>query len=677
MRTKVILFLVVLFLYFPPYTDGADMTQPRLLRVSLIQGDVTYQRSDLDKWVDLSINTPILEGDKVWSGRDGRVEIEFEDGSTIRLAENTVAGFSSLGRYSDLEPVRIQINRGVASFGVMLQASPFTIETPIFTVLGQPSSSLRVDVDSDGSARLVVFEGKAEVQSQAATLLLRSGETFRLLSTEPDRYYLGTDYQLDEWDQWNSERNQYLARLGQQRRSSDDWRWDYAELDSYGSWYDIPEYGRAWRPYSDTEWVPFRDGRWTWYDSFGWTWISHEPWGWLPYHYGRWALVGGFGWCWVPGGFYDPWCPGAVSWVMGPSWVGWCPLAPYEPWYAYQHAHASNVFVSKNYRYRDCITYLPRETFVNGTAVGDFRPPGDPVGGGGRVIGGQPDIVPTAMSRMPVTTRMAVRKYDNDDLAARGSQRNQIIQPTGASPSSATSGSGQTGTRALVDERRSVREQIENRGPQVQTIGKNSGSSSGVQVITGGNERPQPGASRDTVRTLESSPSAREGTRSSLHNEMDRYWIPGTSANESRNRPEGGEDRAQTVPGAAPDSRVFTSSPAPRDSNREAVQQTYTNRSDNGSDRSSNRPAREWNVPANSGNRANSYTPPPRVESPAIHPDPSRSPSTVAPPPSSSHVSSPISPSPRESTSQTRSEVRSSGGSTQDSRSAARSRGSR
>jgi hypothetical protein len=192
MRTKVILFLVVLFLYFPPYTDGADMAQPRLLRVSLIQGDVTYQRTDLDKWVDLSINTPILEGDKVWSGRDGRVEIEFEDGSTIRLAENTIAGFSRLGTNSDREPVRIQINRGVVSIGIMLQASPFIIETPIFTVLAQESSSFRVDVDSDGSARLVVFEGKAEVQSQAANLLLRSGETFRLLSTEPDRYYLGT-----------------------------------------------------------------------------------------------------------------------------------------------------------------------------------------------------------------------------------------------------------------------------------------------------------------------------------------------------------------------------------------------------------------------------------------------------------------------------------------------------
>ena len=164
MRSKTIPAILVCLFCFSILANGADTSQPRMLRVSLVQGDVTYQRTDLDKWVDLSINTPILEGDRIWVGRDGRIELEFEDGSTIRLAENSSVEFTHLGAYSDSSSIQIQLNRGVGSFGVNSQAGPFVVEAPMLTVVVQQSARFRVDVDTDGSSRLVVFDGKTEVQ---------------------------------------------------------------------------------------------------------------------------------------------------------------------------------------------------------------------------------------------------------------------------------------------------------------------------------------------------------------------------------------------------------------------------------------------------------------------------------------------------------------------------------
>lgn len=97
-----------------------------------------------------------------------------------------------------------------------------------------------------------------------------------------------------------------------------------AALEPHGGWYDVPSYGRVWRPTVVDGWVPYTDGRWVW-SSYGWTWLSLEPWAWT-FHYGRWALAPSHGWVWVPG---TVWGPAWVDWVYYDGYVGWAPLAPF------------------------------------------------------------------------------------------------------------------------------------------------------------------------------------------------------------------------------------------------------------------------------------------------------------------------------------------------------------
>jgi len=99
----------------------------------------------------------------------------------------------------------------------------------------------------------------------------------------------------------------------------------YDNLEPYGDWREVGEYGYAWQPRGvDRDWSPYSDGRWVDTDA-GWAWDSEDPYGWAVYHYGRWANVDEVGWIWVPG---TEWAPAWVSWRHNSNHVGWAPLPP-------------------------------------------------------------------------------------------------------------------------------------------------------------------------------------------------------------------------------------------------------------------------------------------------------------------------------------------------------------
>ena len=127
MRVKTLLFLLTLLTALSSIAHSEEFSPPRLLRVSLLEGDVTYQRPDLDKWVDLSINTPILEGDKIWVGREGRAEIEFEDGNFVRLSANTIVEISRLGSPRNSQGVEIRMIQGLGTFDLRSVSGSFAM----------------------------------------------------------------------------------------------------------------------------------------------------------------------------------------------------------------------------------------------------------------------------------------------------------------------------------------------------------------------------------------------------------------------------------------------------------------------------------------------------------------------------------------------------------------------
>jgi len=99
----------------------------------------------------------------------------------------------------------------------------------------------------------------------------------------------------------------------------------YENLQPYGEWLDVQDYGYCWQPVGMPKgWRPYTNGSWA-YTNAGWTWISNEEFGSITYHYGRWINLEGIGWIWRPD---YTWGPAWVSWRQSDDYIGWAPLPP-------------------------------------------------------------------------------------------------------------------------------------------------------------------------------------------------------------------------------------------------------------------------------------------------------------------------------------------------------------
>src|SRR5262249_16197717 len=154
------------------------------------------------------------------------------------------------------------------------------------------------------------------------------------------------------------------------------------DLDDYGEWLDVGDYGHCWAPRVSSGWAPFRSGYWDLDNLWGPSWVSYEPWGWAPYHYGRWAFVNQR-WFWVPTEVvtHQVYSPAPVAFIPVADQIAWIPLGPGE------------VYVPRYYedfrpRYlapRDVIRVVSvQNTFVNFNAPGAITVV--PVGSLSRVI---------------------------------------------------------------------------------------------------------------------------------------------------------------------------------------------------------------------------------------------------------------------------------------------------
>lgn len=325
MTRRLTCFLLTAFLIGLAATAySADNDYMRLARLSYIEGHVSLQYTSDVEWSAASINMPLEPGDRIYTGRDGRAEIEFDEGSVYRLAENTDIEVLSLNENF----IQLRILVGLSSLTVS-SGLDFEINTPAAAFITIRKGSYRFEVGENGETSAIVREGELEAANNEFVRRIHSGERLRIrLDGRTD---LAQYYGRDSWDEWNDRRNADRWAYTSREYLPDTVYIGISDLDRHGRWVHVESYGTAWVPFSvGVSWSPYSVGRWCYRPFFGWTWVSYEPWGWLPYHYGRWYRSASFGWCWLPGPSFsfNFWSPGLVAFYNGPGWVSWCPLGP-------------------------------------------------------------------------------------------------------------------------------------------------------------------------------------------------------------------------------------------------------------------------------------------------------------------------------------------------------------
>ena len=322
--------------------------QPGVARVSLIHGDVTTQRGDSGDWVNATLNTPLTAGDKVATGPDSRAEIQLDYANVLRLADNANATVADLTR----DRIQVQLGLGLADFSQLRDSNAnIEIDTPNIAVRPLRPGVYRIQVNSAAETQVIVRQGEAEVTTPQGSTRVQSGQQITVEGTNNPEYQTVSAPQKDDWDRWNSDRDSLISRATSWRYTNQYYTGSQ-DLDDYGHWVNVPDYGPVWSPAVGPGWAPYSYGNWVWEPYYGWTWVSYEPWGWAPYHYGRWFLYGS-SWCWWPGpvyaGYYPMWAPAYVSFFgfgfgggfnfgvgFGFGNIGWLPIGPgdyYHPWY--------------------------------------------------------------------------------------------------------------------------------------------------------------------------------------------------------------------------------------------------------------------------------------------------------------------------------------------------------
>ncbi|PYV88195.1 MAG: hypothetical protein DMG90_15610 [Acidobacteria bacterium] len=81
--------------FFVPNVASAD-SQVRIVRLSQVEGAARIDRNTGSGFERAFLNIPITQGTKIQTQADGRVEVEFEDGTTLRLAPQSLVEFPEL-----------------------------------------------------------------------------------------------------------------------------------------------------------------------------------------------------------------------------------------------------------------------------------------------------------------------------------------------------------------------------------------------------------------------------------------------------------------------------------------------------------------------------------------------------------------------------------------------------
>ncbi|HEX4487106.1 MAG TPA: DUF6600 domain-containing protein [Terriglobales bacterium] len=418
--------------------DSAQDPPGRAARLQYIQGSVSVQPGGTGDWVEGALNRPLTNADNIWTDKSARTELNVGSG-ILRLNSESSLTLTNVGDNS----VQVQLHQGTLNLRVrkLYDGEIYEVDTPNMAFTVQKSGEYRFDVNPDGDASFVtVFKGQGDATGEGPAVHVKDHERARFHEGQSLAHEFSPAPGYDGFDDWCRVRDKREGTVSAQYVAPD--VVGYEDLDEYGTWTEVPEYGHIWRPRVSVGWAPYREGHWAYIGLWGWTWVDDSPWGYAPFHYGRWVNYDGY-WGWAPGPRYirPVYAPALVTWFGGAGWgvglgfgggygYGWCPLGwgePYRPWYHYSRGYFGRVNYSNtritnvynyygrndnnfryaNMRYAGGRTAASRESIIGSRPIGRSFVNVPERNFQNSHLGGRLDIAPDRSSRLGVNAGRA------------------------------------------------------------------------------------------------------------------------------------------------------------------------------------------------------------------------------------------------------------------------------
>lgn len=424
--------------------------QPVAARIDQLDGSVAIARTNADAvseqpdWAEATVNTPVSIGDRIYARNNSHASIALTGHDFVRLNPEASLDVLALAE----RRTQLALRSGSATFDVGELASDelYEVATPCGSVDFAQPGLYQVGLDGDnavisvlnGVARVVGGEGSGEInRGQVFTLACQTSSDAVTSQIAPDlageivdgyyrdRYARVYDGRYRNYDTYLADPNfydPYRTSLSCQHVNAD--IAGLSDLDYYGDWVNLNDYGYSWAPRVSTGWAPFRSGSWDLDDVWGPTWVASESWGWAPYHYGRWAFVSDR-WFWVPEVRTRPaYSPATVAFFSVGEQIAWVPLGPRE---VYVPRYYDRNFQPRYLASADVINVVTRQrSFVNFNAPGAVTVVGVNALRGqigpGRFIAGDPNVVGRSRVLLDPLSVDGVRQI----ASSRGDARQRI-----------------------------------------------------------------------------------------------------------------------------------------------------------------------------------------------------------------------------------------------------------
>ena len=308
LSVRAVLMTVAVFL--PASVPAFSDSQVRTVRLSYIEGGVQIARGSAQQFENAIVNLPITQNTRLRTAQDGRAEVEFENGSTIRLAPNSTIEFPQLVlRDSGGKASSVEVSKGTVYVDFSAEKNDeFVVQFGKEKLALSHSAHLRVGITNEG-ATVAVFKGDIQIEGPSGSLQVKKNQTGTFDFANDDHATLTKNVEQEPLDTWDKQQTDYHVRYASNSyQSYSPYAYGTADMAYYGNFFNAPGYGIMWQPYFvGAGWDPFMDGAWAFSPGGGFGWVSAYPWGWTPYHYGTWVFLPGYGWAWQPGGAWTGW----------------------------------------------------------------------------------------------------------------------------------------------------------------------------------------------------------------------------------------------------------------------------------------------------------------------------------------------------------------------------------
>ena len=175
----------------------------RIVRLSEAKGEVQVDRQTGKGFESAMANLPVIEGERLQTG-NGVAEIEFEDNSTVRVAQNSLVEFPRLELLpGGAKASAINVVRGAVYVSLVnTKGNEFTVNAGPNKITLPPDTHIRLQLTAD-QASLAVMHGDATVEQPSGTSTVGKDKTmtFNLAGqTQPVIAKNVTQEPLDSWD---------------------------------------------------------------------------------------------------------------------------------------------------------------------------------------------------------------------------------------------------------------------------------------------------------------------------------------------------------------------------------------------------------------------------------------------------------------------------------------------